>query len=209
MLRRVFIARLHIDPKHQAKVRHHVCVVAVRGTPRFMRVVTHHRAFLLPIQRLDRAIDVEHPRLAQQRRGAIVEMRLQPRQAGRFVDLRQAAAHRVLAHHLLHAQQPRVHRIAPQRRDVGVAVMARQNRQQHCAQQIALGRCVRTAERQRAIRHPAGEQTSLLQILDEKRQLAQRRHKAAAVPLDVHTTGKCLRRRGELLYRWLFTRRVR
>ncbi len=46
------------------------------------------------------------------------------RQAGRFVDpsrvkpggeLRQPAGHRVLAHNLLHAQQPLVHRIAPQR----------------------------------------------------------------------------------------------
>jgi hypothetical protein len=134
-----------------------------------MWVVTHHRAFLLPIQRLDRAIDVEHPRLAQQRRGAVVEMGLQPRQARHFVNLRQAAAHRVLAHHLLHAQQPRINRIAPQRRDVGVAVMPRQDRQQHRAQQIAFGGCVRTAERQWAIRHPAVEQASLLQILDEKR----------------------------------------
>ena len=50
-------------------------------------------------------------------------MGLQPRQAGSLVDLRQAAADRVLTHNLLHAQQPRVHRIAPQRRDVGVAVM--------------------------------------------------------------------------------------
>ena len=68
---------------------------------------------------------------------------------------------------------------------------------------------VRAAERQRAVRHPAVEQSGLLQILDEERQLAQRRHKPAAVPLDMHPTGKCLRRRGKLLYRWLFTPRVR
>src|SRR6478752_7327418 len=73
---------------------------------------------------------------------------------------------RVLAHHLLHAQQPRVHRVAPQRRDVRVAVMARQNRQQHGAQQITLTWRVRTAERQRAIPNPAVKQAGLLQILD-------------------------------------------
>ena len=68
--------------------------------------------------------------------------------------------------------------------------MTRQNRQQHCPQQVALGRGVRTAERQRAIRHPTGEQPSLLQILDEERQLAQRRHSSTTVPLDVHPTGE-------------------
>jgi len=181
----------------------------VRGSPRLLRVVAHHRALLLAIQRLDRAVDVQDPRLAQQRRGAIVEMRLQPRQTGRFVDLRQTATHRVLTHHLLHAQQPRVHRVASQRRDMGVAIMARQNRQQHGSQQIVLGWGIRAAECQRAIRHPAGEQSSLLQILDEEGQLAQRRHKPVAVPLDMHTTGKCFRRRRELLHRWLFTFRVR
>src|SRR6202008_2608851 len=64
-------------------------------------------------------------------------------------------------------------------------------------------------EGQRTIRPPAGEQSGLLQILDEERQLAQRRHQPVAVPLDMHTTGKCLRRRGKPLYRWLFTLRVR
>jgi hypothetical protein len=163
----------------------------------------------MAIERFDRAVDVQHPRLAQQRRGAIVEMPLQPRQTGRFVDLRQTATHCILTHHLLHAQQPRVDRVAAQRRDMGIAMMARQNRQQHGSQQIVLGWRIRAAEGQRAIRHPAGEQSSLLQILDEKGQLAQRRHQPVAVPLDMHATGKCLRRRGKLLYRWLFTLRVR
>jgi hypothetical protein len=67
----------------------------------------------------------------------------------------------------------------------------------------------RAAEGQRAIRHPAGEQSSLLQILEKERQLAQWRHQPVAVPLDMHATGKCLRCRGKLLYQWLFTSRVR
>ena len=46
MLWRVFIARLHIDPQHQTKVRHQVGVVAVRRPTGFVRIVTHHRAFL-------------------------------------------------------------------------------------------------------------------------------------------------------------------
>src|ERR1700719_4424501 len=59
-----------------------------------------------------------------------------------------------------------------------------------------------------AIRHPAGEQSGLLQVLDKERQLAQRRHKSATVPLDVHPTGERVRRRRPVFYRWLFTRRV-
>jgi len=50
-----------------------------------------------------------------------------------FVDLAEVAAHRVLAQHLAHAKQQRVHPIAAQCRDVGVAPMTRQNRQQHGA----------------------------------------------------------------------------
>ena len=44
---------------------------------------------------------------------------------------------------------------------------------------------------------------------DLGRQLAQRCHKSATVPLDVHPTGERVRRRRPVFYRWLFTRRVR
>ena len=86
--------------------------------------------------------------------------------------------------------------------------MTRQNRQQHRAQQVALARRVRTAERQRAVRHPAVEQAALLQIFDEERQLTERRHRLRRIPLDVHPTGKGVRGRGQFLYQRLFTRRV-
>ena len=116
-------------------------------------------------------------------------MALQPGQPRRFVDLAEVAAHRVLAQHLAHAQQRRVDRIAAQCRDVGVAPMTRQNRQQHGAKQIALARGIRARERQWAVRYPAIEQPALLQILDEERQLAEGRHRRRRVPLDVNPTG--------------------
>ena len=116
-------------------------------------------------------------------------MALQPAQPRRFLDLAEVAAHRVLAQHLAHAEQRRVHRIAAQRRDVGVAAMTRQNRQQHGAQQIALARGIRAGQRQWAVRHPAIEQPALLQVLDKERQLAERRHRRRRVPLHVNPTG--------------------
>ena len=51
-----------------------------------------------------RARSSEHPRLAQQRAHAVVQMLPEPGQASGFLDLRQATPHRVLAHHLPHAQ---------------------------------------------------------------------------------------------------------
>ena len=57
-----------------------------------------------------------------------------------FIDLCQAATHRVFTDHFLHARQSRVHRIVPQRGDMRVAIMASQHRQQHGADQIAFSR---------------------------------------------------------------------
>src|SRR5207245_2692073 len=113
-------------------------------------------------------------------------MALQPAQPRRFVDLAEVAAHRVLAQHLAHAKQRRVHRIAAQRRNVGIAPMTGQNRQQHGAKQIALARGIRAAERQWAVRYPAIEQPALLQVLDEERQLPEWRHRRRRVPLHVN-----------------------
>jgi hypothetical protein len=85
----------------------------MRGTARFARVVAGFRAFLVAIQRLHRAVHVEDPWLAQQRRRAIIEVVLEPGPAGFVADLFQITAHRVLADHLAHAEQRRVNRIAP------------------------------------------------------------------------------------------------
>jgi hypothetical protein len=158
MLDVVLVAGLHIHTQHQSQVRQHVGVIAVqacpcegRGPARLVWIVAQFGTLLLAIQRLDRGIDVQHPRLVQQRRNTVVEMALQPAQPRRFVELAEVAAHRVLAQHLAHAEQRRVHPIAAQRRDVGVAPVTRQNRQQHRAKQIALARRIRAAQRQGAV----------------------------------------------------------
>jgi hypothetical protein len=45
-----------------------------------------------------------HGLIAQQRASGVIEMLLQPRKPGALLDLVEAAAHRILAHHLIHPQ---------------------------------------------------------------------------------------------------------
>ena len=91
--------------------------------------------------------------------------------------------------------------------------MPGQYRQHYRPQDVPLRRRVRARQRQRAPRYPAVEQPALLQILNEKRKLAQRRNRGplARLPLDVNLAGErvgnhrfCL----ATLYYWLLTRRV-
>ena len=174
----------------------------------FVRIIADLGAFLMPVQRLDRAVHVEHPWLAQQRRGGVIQVVLQPGQALHFVDLLQVAAYRLLADHLVHAEQRRVYRIAPERGDVGVAPMTGQHRQQHGAEQVTLARCVWAAQPERAVRHPGLEQAGLLEIVDEEGELAERRDRRRGVPFDMDPAGKGVRGRGPCINCWLFTRGV-
>jgi hypothetical protein len=72
----VLIAGTHLNPQHQSQIRQHVGVIAMRRPPRFARIVADHRALLMAVERLDRGIDIENPRLGEQRPDAIIEMRL-------------------------------------------------------------------------------------------------------------------------------------
>jgi hypothetical protein len=82
----------------------------------------------MAVERLDRGVDIEHPRLVEQRPHAVIEMRLQPLHAGAFLDLRQRPPQRIFTDHLAHAEQRRIDRIAAQRRDVGIAPVPGQHR---------------------------------------------------------------------------------
>jgi hypothetical protein len=142
------------------------------------------------IERLYRGVDVENPWLTQQRAGGVIEMFLQPRQAGTLLDPVEAAAHRILTHQLVHPQQRRIDRVAAQRRDVGVAPMPGQHREHHGAEDITLVRSVRACVFQRAIRYKVVEHRAQLEKIDEERQLAKRRQRRAAVPFDMDRPGK-------------------
>ena len=106
-----------------------------------------------------------------------------------LVDLAQAAPRRVLADHTLQSQKLRQYRVTAQRRHVGIAPMPSQNRQQHRAKYVPLGGRVRAAVVERTVRHPRVKQPCCFQILDKKRDVAQRRRRAFAVPFNLHSAG--------------------
>ena len=212
MLRRMLVAGLDLDLQDQPQLGDHIAVVGVRRPARLVRIVADHRALLPSVERLDRGIDIEDPRLTQERPEGVVEMPLQPVHPGRLVDPRQRPAHRILAHHPTHPQQRRVHRVAAQRGDMRVALMPGQNRQQQSAQDVALGSRVRAGQRQRTVPNPGIEQAAELEELDEERQLPERRRRRTRVPLDVHPAaegiGTQTNRFRQNFYRRLLTRRV-
>ena len=82
MLDVVLVAGLHIHTQHQSQIRQHVGVIAVRRPTGLVRIVAKFGTLLLPIQRLDRGVDVQYPRLVQERRNRVVKMALQPGQPG-------------------------------------------------------------------------------------------------------------------------------
>ena len=82
----------------------------------------------MTVERLDRGIDIENPRLVEQRPHTIIEMCLQPLHARGLVDLRQRPPQRIFADHFAHAEQRRIDRIAAQCRDVRIAPVPGQHR---------------------------------------------------------------------------------
>jgi hypothetical protein len=154
----VLAAGLDLDRQGQAQLADHVGMVDMGRPAGLVRVVADLRPLLVAKERLDRGVDVQDPGLARQRPDAVVEMPRQPGEPRRLVDPGQRPAHRILAHHLAHAEQPRVDPVGAQAGDVGVAAMPRQHRQQHRAQHVAhLGR-VGAGVGQRTVRHPGIEQ---------------------------------------------------
>jgi hypothetical protein len=159
MLGGVLLAARHFDLQHNAPLGHQIAVINMRRAAALGRVVTDLGSLRMTVERLDRRIDIQDPRLAQQRPHAILQLLAQPADPGRLVDLAQRPPYRVRADHLFHSQQRRVDRFGAQRRDVRVAPVPGQHRQQHRAQHVALGRRVRASQVQRAARDPAVEQT--------------------------------------------------
>ena len=188
----MFVARFHLDSHHQAQTRHQVGVVAVRRSSRLLRVVRHHRAFLLAVQRLDRRVDVQNPRHIEQGRGALAQVAIEPAHAGLFRDRQQSPAQRVLADHLVHPQQPGIGPVTADRRDVRVAPVPRQDRQHPGAQHIGLPWCVGARVGERAAILPAPPQPGQRQKLDEVRQLPHRRGRPVRIPANLYATARRL-----------------
>ena len=139
----------------------------------------------MSVKRLDGRVDVQSPRLFQQRFVAGLQMLLQPCRAFLRVHALQGTPHRILARCFLHAQQSGVYSIAPNRTDVRIAPMSRQHRQQDRSQHIPLLRRVRARKVQRAFLHPGVKQTTGFQKLNEKCHLPQTAHRSSRHPFHL------------------------
>ena len=184
--RGVLLARAEHRVEYQPQVAHPEGVQHVAGPARLVRVVADLSAFLTPVQRLDRGIQVQHPRPIQRFAHAVHQGAAHPRLAGLGGDGRQRTAHRVFADHPAQAQGLGRHRIPAQAGDVRVALGSRQNAQHQRAQHVARPRGIRAAVAQGAGLHPAIKHASGGQTLGEEHDLAVRCGLGAVVPAHMH-----------------------
>jgi hypothetical protein len=161
-------------------------------TPGLLGVVAQDRAFLMAIERLDRRIDVEDPRLRKKRLRAMLKMAAQPDGAFFLVDRLEGAPYGVLADDLLHAEQFWQDCVAAQRRDMGIALVSRQHGKHRRAENVALLGRVGARIAQRTIGDKGVEQPALLEKIDEERELPERRRRRFLVPFHMHGSKKAV-----------------
>src|ERR1019366_7805108 len=114
---------LNIQVQHHPDIGYEVTMIGVRRASRLSRVISHLGVLLMSVQWLHGAIHISDPRLLQQRFIAGLQMLLQPPSAVPLVHGLHGPPHRVLARHLGHSQQLRIHAVGPDRVDVGVPPM--------------------------------------------------------------------------------------
>src|SRR5271165_2728634 len=119
VLGRMFVARTDVDIENKTCRGHRVGVIAMARTSRLLGVVAQDRSFLMAIERLDRRIDVEDPRLGQKRLHTKCKMPAQPRRAFLLLDRLEGPADRILADDLAHAEQLRKDSVAGAARRYG------------------------------------------------------------------------------------------
>ncbi len=180
----MLVAGADIDIEDQTRRSHRIRVIAMARTPRLLGIVAENRPFLVAVKRLDRRIDVEDPRLGQQRLHTILQVSAQPDGPFRLVDRLEGAPDRVLADDLLHPEEVRQNRVAAQRRNVRVAPVAGEHGKHRRAENVPLARRVRTHIAQRTVGHEGVEQSGRLEEVDEERQLTKRRHRRLLVPFN-------------------------
>ncbi len=136
----------HLDIQTQAQARDPISVVGMAGASRFMRVVANLGTFLTAKDRLHRCVDIEHPRLAEQTLPSGAQVLALPAARSDLIDFLEVAPGAVLTDDLAHAQHRRSDRVKAQGVDMGIAGVAAQNGEQERAQNILVGRGIRTRE---------------------------------------------------------------
>ncbi len=154
---------------------------------RLLRVVADLRALLVAVERLDGHVDVEDPRLAQDRLDARAQLAREPLQSGAFVDALHRAAHHVLADDVGHPEQRRIERVAAHRIDVRVAPVPAQDRERRGAHHIGHAAGAIAVVAQRAALQQPPPAPARVQELREKDQLPLARDRRIQIQLRVIT----------------------
>ena len=166
----------------------------------------------MAIERLDRRIDVEDPRLGQKRLHTKCKMPAQPRRAFHLLDRLEGPADRILADDLAHAEQLRKNSVAAQRGDMGVALVTGEHGEHRRPHNVALLGRVGTAVAQRTVGDQGVEQSARLEEMDEERQLPMRRQRRLVIPFHTDRAKETVKidaaRRLPGDNQGLFTRRV-
>ena len=189
MLGAVAVAGFHRNVQDQTYSTHHGAVVGVRGPSGLQRIVADHGTLLAAVKRLDRRVDVENPRLGQQRPHRLVEVAGEPARPASASIL---SSPRRTASSLTTLVMPNSggSTVSPlQRRDVRIAPVSGQDRQNRRAQHIALRRRIRARVDQRAVRHQGIEPAAQLQVFSKEGQVSERRYRGIRVPFHLHRTG--------------------
>src|SRR5436190_19343972 len=97
MLRSVLFSSEHLHAQAQPRVGHKVAVKAVAGTSRLTGVEANFRAFLMAVDGLHRAVDIHHPRHAQDWLNTGSKMISNPLAAVIPLDALHCPAHHVFA----------------------------------------------------------------------------------------------------------------
>ena len=136
MPRRVLLAAEDLHPEAEPGVGHEIAVVGMARPARLVRVVPELGPLLPTVDRLDGHIDVQDPRLAQDRLHARPQLAPKPRQARGFLQPPPRSAHHILAHRAAHPEQRRIEPVAPHRVDVRIPPVPAQNRERRRAEHI-------------------------------------------------------------------------
>src|SRR5687767_8742164 len=99
---------MHLHSETEPRVGHEIAVVSMTRTPRLVRIISKFRSLLPPVDRLDRHVDVQDPRLTQDRFHTGSQFTAEPRQARRFLQPPPRSPHYILTDRSTHPQQWRV-----------------------------------------------------------------------------------------------------
>src|SRR6266576_3859916 len=143
-------------------------MVGVAGPTWLMRVISQLGSLLPPINRLDRHVAIQNPRMAQYRLDARSQLSAEPFHASALLDAAHRSAHHVFTDCAPHVQQRRIEPISPHRIDMCIAPVSAQDRERCRAQYIHYRAPTIAFIAQRGIAHKAFPSASSMQKLREK-----------------------------------------